>query len=256
MAPSRERQAANGNLLTTKLAARTPLSEDDREAIDRAVGRNVRAFAARRDMVREGDRPHAVFVILEGWAYRYKTLRDGRRQIVALFVPGDLSDLNTFMVKAMDHSVGAITAVVAAELGRDELEQLTEEYPHIAQALWFNELVTVSTQREWTLNVGQRTAYERIAHLMCEMFLRLETVGLTQDGSCDFPITQADIGDATGLTPVHVNRMLKELRGDGLIDLRGRRLKILDFPGLRRAAMFNDNYLHLDREGRPSDAHG
>jgi CRP-like cAMP-binding protein len=254
--PSRERRAANVNPLATKLAARIHLSEEDRAAIDRAIGRNVREFAARRDMVREGERPRAVCVMLEGWAYCYKTLRDGRRQIVGLLVPGDVSELNIFMVKEMDHSVGAITGVVAAELGRDELERLTEEHPHVTQALWWNELVTVSTQREWTLNVGQRTAYERIAHLMCEMFLRLGIVGLTQEGSCDFPITQADIGDATGLTPVHVNRMLKELRGDGLIDLRGRRLTILDFSGLRRAAMFNDNYLHLGRERRHSGANG
>jgi len=244
------------NPLKTKLEAFTRLSEADRSAIDRAVGRNVRTFAARRDMAREGERPRAVYVMLEGWACRYKTLPDGRRQIVAFFVPGDLCDLNIFILKEMDHNVGAITAVRAAELGRHEVERMTEEHPRITRALWWNELVTVAVQRDWTLNVGQRSAYERISHLVCEMFLRLRTVGLTQGDSCDFPITQTDIGDATGLTSVHVNRTLKELRGDGLIELKGRRLTILDFAGLRRAAMFNDNYLHLDHEGRHLDANG
>lgn len=242
------------NPLKTKLEAFTRLSDDDRAAIGRSVNRNIRSFTARRDLAREGDRPRAVYVMLEGWACRYKTLPDGRRQIVAFFIPGDLCDLNIFILKEMDHNVGAITAVKAAELGRDELERLTEDHPRITRALWWNELVTVAVQREWTLNLGQRSAYERISHLMCEMFVRLRTVGRTEGDSCEFPITQTDIGDATGLTSVHVNRTLKELRGEGLIELQGRRLKIPDFHRLRDAAMFNDNYLHLDREGQYLDA--
>lgn len=242
------------NPLKTKLEAFTRLSEADRAAVDRAVSRNVRTFSARRDIAREGDRPRVIYVMLEGWACRYKTLPDGRRQVVAFFVPGDLCDLNVFILKEMDHSVGAINAVRAAEIGRDELERLTENHPRITQALWWNELVNIAVQREWTLNVGQRSAYERISHLMCEMYLRLRTVELSRGRSCDFPITQTDIGDATGLTAVHVNRTLRQLRDEGLIELKGRRLDILDFPGLRAAAMFNDNYLHLDREGRHLDA--
>lgn len=242
------------NPLKMKLEAFTRLSDDDQGAISRSVDRNIRSFAARRDLAREGDRPRAVYVMLEGWACRYKTLPDGRRQIVAFFIPGDLCDLNIFILKEMDHNVGAITPVKAAQLGRDDLERLTEEHPRITQAFWWNELVNVAVQREWTLNLGQRTAYERISHLMCEMFLRLRTVGLTDGDSCEFPITQTDIGDAAGLTSVHVNRTLKELRGEGLIELQGRRLKIPDFNRLRDAAMFNDNYLHLGRDGQHLDA--
>ena len=244
------------NPLKTKLEAFTRLSDEDRAAIDRAVCRNVRDFAARRDLAREGDRPRAIYVMLEGWACRYKTLPDGRRQVVAFFVPGDLCDLNVFILKQMDHNVGAITAVRTAEIDRDEFERMTEAHPRITQALWWNELVNVAVQREWTLNVGQRTAYERISHLICEMFLRLRTVGLTRGDSCDFPITQVDIGDATGLTSVHVNRTLKQLREEGLIEVNRRSLTIHDLPGLRQAAMFNDNYLHLDGEGRHLDANG
>lgn len=114
--------------------------------------------------------------------------------------------------------------------------------------------MTVAIQREWTLNLGQRTAYERLSHLMVEMFLRLQTVGLTNGNACDFPLTQVDLADATGLTAVHVNRTLQELRKDGLIELQSRRLVIPDMRALKGVAMFNDNYLHLDHEGRQFDA--
>jgi CRP-like cAMP-binding protein len=124
----------------------------------------------------------------------------------------------------------------------------------VTQALWWESLVNSAIQREWTLNVGQRTAYERISHLLAELYLRLKTVGLTQNGSCDFPLTQTDVADATGLTAVHVNRTLQELRRDNLIVLERRRLTIPDLRSLMDAAMFNPNYLHLDHEGRHLDA--
>ena len=244
------------NPLIRKLERFTRLSDADKCLLQQAATTRIVNYDSHQDIIAEGEEPTDVNLILGGWVCRYKQLADGGRQIMSFLMPGDLCDLNIFILKEMDHNVGAITAVTAAELGRDALERLTEEHPRITQALWWNELVTVAVQREWTLNVGQRSAYERIAHLMCEMFLRLRTVGLTRDESCDFPITQTDIGDATGLTSVHVNRTLKELRGEGLIELKGRRLTILDFPALRRAAMFNDNYLHLDQEGRHLDANG
>jgi len=126
--------------------------------------------------------------------------------------------------------------------------------PRITQALFWNELVTAAIQREWTLKLGQRTAYERIAHLFVEIFLRLQTVGRTQGKACEFPLTQNDIADATGLTAVHVNRTLQDLRRDGLVELQSRVLTVPDLKALRNAAMFNDNYLHLDGEGRHLDA--
>lgn len=232
--------------LTLRLEAFTRLSSDDRAAIDRIARKSVRDVGARRDLLREGDTPRFVYLILDGWACRYKTLPDGRRQIVAFFVPGDLCDLNIYILREMDHSVGAITPIQIAEISRDEMEQLTVEHPRITQALWWNELVTAAIQREWTLNVGQRTAFERIAHLLVELFLRLDCVGITREGGCPLPLTQVDIADATGLTPVHVNRTLQELRRLGLIELRGKHLTIPDMKALKNAAMFNDNYLHLE----------
>jgi CRP-like cAMP-binding protein len=240
--------------LTLRLEAFTRLSSDDRAAIGRISHKSVREVGARRDLIREGDCPRFIYLVLDGWACRYKALPDGRRQIVAFFIPGDLCDLNIYILHEMDHSVGAITPLKVAEIGRDEMEQLTVDRPRVTQALWWNELVTVAIQREWTLNLGQRTAFERLAHLLVEIFLRLETVGMTQGNGCDFPLTQVDLADATGLTPVHVNRTLQELRKTGLIELHSKYLTIPDMAALKEAAMFNDNYLHLKGDGRHLDA--
>ena len=240
--------------LALRLEAYTKLSQDDRASIERLARKGQREISARRDLIREGDEPRSVFLILDGWACRYKTLPDGRRQVVGIFLPGDICDFNIYILTEMDHNIGAITPLKVAELPRDDFERLMSEHPRITQALHWDELVTVSIQREWTLNLGQRTAYERIAHLLCELFLRLQSVGLTRGASCDFPMTQVDIADASGLTAVHVNRTLQELRRDGLIELQSKTLTIPDLQALKNAALFNDNYLHLNREGRHLDA--
>jgi CRP-like cAMP-binding protein len=239
--------------LTQKLEAFVRLSQDDRAALER-LGRNQREIAARRDLIREGDSPRFVHLVLDGWACRYKTLPDGRRQIISFFLPGDYCDLNVYVLKEMDHSVGAITKLRIADIPREDMDALTGSHPRITQALWWHELVAAAVQREWTLNLGQRSAYERLSHLLVELFLRLQTVGLTRGDSCDFPLTQNDMADATGLTAVHVNRTLQELRRAQLIVLQGRTLTIPDMAALQSAALFNSNYLHLDREGRALDA--
>lgn len=242
-----------GPAVASKLEAFTRLSGDDRAALAQ-VSRNFRYIDARRDLISEGDKPRFVHLMLDGWAARDKQLPDGKRQIVALFVPGDFCDVNVFILRAMDHSIGAITRLKVAMITPEEMQALTAERPRITQALWWNELVSAAVQREWTLNLGQRTAYERIGHLLIEIYMRLKVVGRTYDGRCDFPLTQNDLADATGLTSVHVNRTLQELRRDGLIELERKQLQILDMPRLIDVAMFNPNYLHLDHEGRHLDA--
>lgn len=240
--------------LTLKLRAFTRLSRDDQAEVDRLSNQNVREIGTRRDLIREGDKPRSIFVVLNGWACRYKTLPDGRRQIVAFFLPGDLCDLHIYILNEMDHSVGAITPLKVAEVSRDDFATLTEERPRVTQALYWDELVKIAIQREWTINLGQRTAYERIAHLMCELYIRLRLVGLTHNHSCPFPLTQVDLADAAGLTAVHVNRTLQDLRREGLIELQSRTLCIPDLAALKAAALFNDNYLHLGGDGRHLDA--
>jgi CRP-like cAMP-binding protein len=244
---------ASGTPVASKLEAFTRLSADDREALSQ-VARNFHYVDPRRDLISEGDQPRHVHLVLDGWACRYKQLPDGKRQIVSLFVAGDFCDVNVYILKQMDHSIGAITRLKVAMITPDEMNALTAERPRITQALWWHELVSVATQREWTLNLGQRSAYERLAHLLVELYLRLKTVGRAHDGRCDFPLTQNDLADATGLTSVHVNRTLQELRRDGLIELERKQLQILDLPRMMDVSMFNPNYLHLDHEGRHLDA--
>ncbi|NUQ18633.1 MAG: Crp/Fnr family transcriptional regulator [Sphingomonas sp.] len=237
----------------SKLEAFTRLSADDKSALAQVTG-NVRTVDARRDLVSEGDEPRFVHLVLDGWGCRYKTLPDGKRQIVSFFLPGDFCDLNVYILQSMDHSVGAITRMKVAAITPDEMNSLMNSRPRITQALWWEDLVSAAVQREWTLNLGQRDAYERIAHLLVELYLRLRAVGRAQHGRCDFPLTQNDLAEATGLTAVHVNRTLQELRRNGLIELDRKQLHILDLDRLMDVAMFNPNYLHLDHEGRHLDA--
>lgn len=245
--------SGSGTAVASKLEAFTRLSADDRSALAQ-VSRNFRFVDARRDLISEGDRPRYVHLVLDGWACRYKQLPDGKRQIVALFVPGDFCDVNVFILRAMDHSIGAITRLKVAMITPEDMNALTHERPRITQALWWHELISAAVQREWTLNLGQRSAYERLAHLLIELYMRLNTVGRAQNGRCDFPLTQNDLADATGLTSVHVNRTLQELRRDGLIELERKQLQIVDMPRMIDVAMFNPNYLHLEHEGRHLDA--
>jgi CRP-like cAMP-binding protein len=252
-AESQSSNLGSGPPVASKLEAFTRLSADDRQGLVQA-SRNFRYVDARRDVISEGDKPHHVHLVLDGWACRYKQLPDGKRQIVSLFVPGDFCDLNVYILKYMDHSIGAITRLKVAMITPDEMTALTAERPRVTQALWWNELVTTAIQREWTVNLGQRSAYERLGHLLVELYLRLATVGRAAGGRCDFPLTQNDLADATGLTSVHVNRTLQELRRDGLIELERKQLRILDLDRLMDASMFNENYLHLDHEGRHLDA--
>ncbi|SMP75262.1 cAMP-binding domain of CRP or a regulatory subunit of cAMP-dependent protein kinases [Novosphingobium panipatense] len=236
----------NRSHLSLHLPAFANLTEADREILDTVLNRRVRVLPPRHDIIREGDRPGHVCFILDGWAQRYKQLADGRRQILSFFVAGDLCDANVFIPCAMDHSLSTITQVQLAEVAKPDLRELAEAIPRVGEALRRTEQVAIAIQREWTTSIGQRTAYERIAHLFCEMFMRLRDGGATQGDTCDFPLTQSDIADATGLTQVHVNRTIQEMRRDGLIELRNRQLTMHDLDRLMAVALFNPHYLHLD----------
>ena len=200
------------NPLLLKLERFTRLSADDQAAILRAAGDRVRRLGPRSDLLLEGDRPLHLNLLMSGWACRYKQLADGRRQIVAFFLPGDLCDLNIYILREMDHSVGTLTPATVSEIARSAIDELTLHHPRVTQALWWETLVNASIHREWIVNIGQRAAFERIGHLLCELFIRLRTVGLTREDSCDFPLTQTELAEASGLSTVHVNRTLQELR--------------------------------------------
>jgi CRP-like cAMP-binding protein len=241
------------NALTRRFEEYVVLGDRDRAELARISSLPARTISARRNLIREGDCPQAVYLIMEGWACQYRELDDGRRQIVDFAIPGDLCDLNLFILDRMDHSIGGITRLKVVEIGRETFHKIVASSPAITSALWWQELVSKSIHREWILNVGQRRALERIAHLFCEMFLRLESVGLTEGFCCEWPLTQNDIADATGLTAVHVNRTLQQLRQMELIDLTNRRLKIPDMAGLQIVGRFNADYLHHHRNARHTD---
>lgn len=233
------------NPLIAKLRNFAPLPDDDAAKVERLCA-DVRSYRARQDLIKEGDRPEVVFLLIEGWACRYKILPDGRRQIMAYLVPGDLCDVHAFILKHMDHSMGLLSDAKVAVIPRQKLLDLLEESPALTRALWWSTLTDEAVLREWLVNMGQRDAYDRIAHLLAELWLRLRMVGMTAGGAFELPVTQADLGDTLGLTSVHVNRMLQRLRLEGLIDLSRGRLHIPDVPKLMAVTRFEPNYLHLD----------
>lgn len=236
-----------------KLECFTRLSDENKRALIR-LSQNVQLVGPHRDIIREGDSPEYVNLILDGWACRYKTLESGQRQIISFFLPGDICDPHVFVLCEMDHSIATLTPVRLVQIPRDALLGLTEQHPRITQALWWETLVTAAIQREWTVNLGQRSGIQRLAHLFCELLLRLRAIGMTENHTCPMPITQQELADATGQTSVHVNRTLQEMRAMGLITLRSRLLTIPDLDRLQRVAMFNPDYLHLNHEGAHLDA--
>ena len=232
------------NLLTRKLERFAPLSLDDRRILDEIVTPS-RIVPARTDIIHEGEATNDVRLILKGFACRYKLLPNGRRQIVGFLLPGDICDLNVFILKALDHSIGTLSACTVVDIPRRRILDLTDR-AGIARAFWWVTLVDEGTLREWLLNIGQRHSVQRIAHLLCELYTRLQIVGLADDEGYDLPLTQADIGDAVRLSYVHVNRCLQTLRETGLVTLKHKALVIDDFDRLMDYAGFNPNYLHLE----------
>jgi CRP-like cAMP-binding protein len=233
------------NPLLRKLANFTELSAEEKSAVDACCG-DVRYFAAGEDVISQGDRTGGVKLLLEGFACRYKVLEDGRRQVVAYFVPGDLCDLRVFILKRMDHSIGAVCASKVATISPENVLRLTHNYPSLTRALWWSTLVEEAIAREWIVNVGQRNALERMAHLFCELLYRFRAVGLNDGMSCTLPLTQVELAETLGLSSVHVNRTLQALRKRKLITLENGTLTIDNLDELKELSFFDPDYLHLD----------
>jgi CRP-like cAMP-binding protein len=240
--------------LIRKLEHFTRLSGEEKRSLEQAASIKVRQLNPREDIIYEGDRLSQVNLILEGWACRYKMLEDGRRQILSYLIPGDVCDMRMFILKEMDHAICAISAVSLSEIPKDTIIELTDAYPRLSRAFWWNSLVEDAIAREWLVNNSQREATERMAHLFCELFVRLRMVGLANGNSCELPVTQAELGETLGLSTVHVNRTIQELRNSNLVILKGKILTIPDLEALQEVALFNDNYLHLNRDGHEMDA--
>jgi CRP-like cAMP-binding protein len=233
-----------GRHLIAKLNAFMKTSSGSEDVINEMASRRVVSLDRGQDIISEGDEPQTVNLLLSGWACRYKMLEDGQRQILAFFLPGDLADLHVYILKAIDHSISAITPIRYARLSPREFQELSDGHPRLLRALWWESLVTDSIQREWLVSVAQRDALQSVAHLACELFLRLKTVGLCDGYICDFPLTQIDIGDALGMTQPHVSRTITELNHTGVATLKRGRLEVKDMDKLKELALFNPNYLH------------
>lgn len=233
--------------LFRKLASRNPLDEADRAAI-LALPYVTRSYEPSSYVVREGEPPrrHCSF-ILSGFAFRQKLTVQGTRQIVSLHMAGDMLDLQHLFLKRADHNVQALTRLETAELDRNALRALATDRPAVAEAMWVDALIDASVFREWVLNVGRRDARTRVAHLLCEFATRMQSLGLATEERYELPMTQEQIGDATGLTSVHVNRTLKSLAAEGLIERDKRSLSFSDWESIRAAADFSALYLHLDQ---------
>lgn len=232
-----------------KLRARDEISAVEEQAI-RAAASETREYPADKTFIKAGEQVSHSTVLLEGLICRYKDLRDGQRQITELDVPGDIADLHGFTLKRLDHNVMTLTPSRVAILPHDKLVSITDEHPHLTRIYWFSTNLDAAIHREWEVSLGRRTGISRMAHLFCELHVRLGIVGLADGMSYDLPLTQADLSECLGLTPVHVNRTLKELREQALVEFKGGRVTIGDMASLKRVAEFDPAYLYLEQRPR------
>jgi len=230
--------------LAMKLSSFVELTADERKALDEAAGA-VRLYRPHETLIRERDGNTHVNLLLAGFACRCKVLPDGRRQIIGYLIPGDLCDVRQLALRTGTHAVSTLTAVKTVPFSREALQSLLHRWPRIAQALCCQTLVEEMVEREWLVNVGQRTALERLAHLFCEIFVRMRAAGLADHDRCELPLTQMELADTLALSTVHINRTLQELRRQHLVSVSSGMLEIHDFAALQSLAMFNPDYLHV-----------
>ena len=214
---------------------------------DRSPSFSSEGIGANTDILREGDRPNQSCLVVEGCLYRFNVVANGKRQVLSFNYPSDIPDLQSFHLGKMDHNLGTLTKSVVAFMPHDSLAELTDHHPRIAACLWRESHVDAAIGRQWIVNLGRRSALSRVAHLLCEQALRLKQIGLGDETGFPWFFTQAVLADATGLSVVHVNRTFQELRTKRLVGAYdSKRLTILDWEGLVRAAEFEPTYLHLD----------
>jgi CRP-like cAMP-binding protein len=231
------------NRFVDKLCGFGKLSARDIAALTRATSKE-RKVAAKHDLIREGDRPGPVFVMLDGWACRYKILPSGLRQILGYLMPGDSCDLHIGLLAEMDHSIQTITPASYATIDRLEMDELLDRHPAVAKAIYIAQLVDEGTMRSWITSMGRRASIERVAHLMCELYIRARNIGLTSEPTFALPLSQLMLADSLGMTPVHLNRVLKDLRLRKAMILKRGSLNLSDVDMLVHIAGFDDNYLH------------
>ncbi len=232
------------NAFVQKLQGYASLTDEDVELLTAACV-SQRDVPARYDLIREGDNPKSVFVMLEGWAYGYKMLPEGGRQIIAFMIPGDFCDMHVAELDHMDHSIATMTRSRVSMIPRDKMEHLVESRPALKRAFWKTQLVDEGILRSWMVSMGRRTSLQRVAHLLSELCVRTQNMDLATADRCELPISQIVLADALGLTPVHVNRVLGRLRALGVMERHARLLIITDIAELGVIAGFDPNYLQM-----------
>lgn len=228
-------------VLVRKLEQFGELSSSERQILEN-LHFDVQQVDAHQDLGREGQQSLHCLLLLNGMVCRYRVVQDGQRQIMSFHLPGDILDLSGLLLGRLDHGIGTLTPVEVAPIAHETLRGWIEHHPGLGRRLWQDTLVDAAVFREWMVNVGRRPANARIAHLLCEMATRMRAAGLVQDHP-NLPITVAELADATGLSAVHVNRVLQELRTKRLVESRGMTLAVLDWDGLKHAGGFDPDYL-------------
>lgn len=230
--------------LIRKLDAIGHLSDQERRGIGE-LPMVTRVIPHGHEIVADGSVPSHCCLLIRGWACRHKTLTDGQRQILSFHIPGDIPDLQSLHLKVMDHGLTSVADCTAAFIPHEHLRNLIARLPGLGSLLWRDTLIDAAVFREWMVNMGRRTAMERASHLFCEMYVKMKAVALAGESKFPLPLTQMDLSDALGISAVHTNRTLQEIRAMGLISLRSRELRILDWEGLKALAGFDPTYLHL-----------
>jgi len=232
-------------ILAKRLVIQGDLSPNELAAVQH-LPLAVRTLEAGDNLFREQDHPTQACLVLSGLLGRFKFVSRGGKQIMSVHVPGDMPDLHSLHLGTMDHTLGPLARSTVGLVRLGDVEDLCRAMPRIAAKLWRLPLVDAAIGREWMVGLGRRSAQARLAHFFCEYYLRMKAVGLTEDLSCRLPLTQADLGDVLGLSTVHVNRSLMQLRAEGGFAFEARRLTILDWGQLKEAGDFDPTYLHLD----------
>ena len=229
-----------------KLKYRSEISVAEEQAIRAAVA-FVREIPADQVFIRQGQPLNESILLLDGWMARTTDLPGGQRQVTELHIAGDFPDLHGFTLGRLDHDLVTMSRCTVGVVPHDHLVRITEEFPRLTWVYWFTTNLDAALHREWLISLGRRTAIARMAHLFCELFVRLQIVGLTKDNSYEFPLTQAELAECLGLTGVHVNRTLQELRRMKLVEVANRNVEILDRRGLEGVAEFDPAYLYLGK---------
>jgi CRP-like cAMP-binding protein len=204
----------------------------------------VRQYPAERTVISDGERATECCLIAEGFCVRSKTIADGRRQILSIHIPGEIPDLMSLFLHVMDHDLSTLTPCTLGFINHETLRRLHQRNPNVAEIFWRDTLIDAAMFREWIVNVGQRPAPARLAHVMVELRERLKVVGRIAANSFDMPLTQEQIGEALGITAVHVNRVIRQLREDGILEFHRGRVTVLDEAKFQELADFDNRYLH------------